>query len=69
MPNEKLNTYYFQGIRFVPSYGDTDWDECELKAANEKEAWERLDKLTKMFTWRSVGLTHINGVKVVKETV
>ena len=58
------NTYYFQGVRFVPGYNDFDYDACTIEATSEKEAWELLDKYTKMFTWKSVGLTHINGVKV-----
>jgi len=58
------NTYYFQGVRFVPGYNDFDYDDCTVDATSEKEAWELLDKYTKMFTWKRVGLTHINSVKV-----
>lgn len=63
------NTYYFQGVRFVPGYNDFDFDDCTVEATDEKEAWELLDKYTKMFTWKSACLTHINGVKVEKEAV
>jgi len=69
MANLEKNKYYFQGTRFVPGYNDFDFDDCTVEATNEKEAWELLDKYTKMFTWKSVGLTHINGVKVEKEAV
>lgn len=65
----KMNKYYFQGTRFVPGYNDIDFDDYTVEATDEKEAWELLDKYTKMFTWKSVGLTHINGVKVEKEAV
>lgn len=68
MTDLKTNKYYFQGMRFVPGYNDIDWDDCELEATSEEEAWEKLDKLTKRFTWRTVGLTHINGIPTVKET-
>ena len=64
-----MNKYYFQGTRFVPGYNDFDYDEYEVTADSEKEAWELLDKNTKMFTWKGVGLTHINGIKVEKEMV
>jgi len=64
MTKLKKNKYYFQGMRFVPGYNDIDWDDCELEATSEAEAWKLLDVHTKMFTWRSVGLTHINGVKI-----
>jgi hypothetical protein len=63
------NKYYFQGTRFVPGYNDIDFDDCELEATSEEEAWKLLDTYTKMFTWKRVFLTHINGVKIVKEPV
>lgn len=62
----KLNNYYFQGVRFVPGYNDFDYDDITIEAANEKEAWDLLDKYTKMRTWKSVALTHINGNEVEK---
>lgn len=62
------NKYYFQGVRFVPGYNDFDWDDCEVEATSEKEAWDLLDQYTRKRTWRSVGITHINGIKVKKET-
>lgn len=58
------NEYYFQGTRFVPGYNDIDFDDWTVKADSEQEAWDQLFKYTKRFTWKSVGLTHINGVKV-----
>lgn len=58
------NTYYFQGVRFVPGYNDFDYDNCTIEATSEKEAWELLGKYTKMFTWKRVGITHVNGVKL-----
>ena len=48
------NTYYFQGVRFVPGYNDFDYDDCTVDATSEKEAWELLDKYTKMFTWKEL---------------
>jgi len=62
------NKYYFQGIRFVPGYNDFDWDDFEVEAASEAEAWELLDKYTRRRTWRQVGITHINNQKLNKET-
>jgi len=58
-----MTEYYFQGVRFVPGYNDFDYDDFTIDASSEKEAWDLLDKRTKLFTWKSVGLTHINGVK------
>ena len=65
--NSQQNEYYFQGIRFVPGYNDFDFDDCTISANSEDEAWKLLDKYTKMFTWKNVGLTHINGQKVETE--
>lgn len=62
------NRYYFQGMRFVPSYGDIDFDDCTIDAFCQEEAWRKLDELTKMFTWSRVGITHINNVKL-KEAI
>jgi hypothetical protein len=59
----ELKEYYFQGMRFVPGYNDFDFDDFRVDASNEEEAWELLDKHTKLFTWKSVGITSINGVK------
>jgi hypothetical protein len=64
---DNMKEYYFAGIRFVPGYNDFDFDDITIEATNEKEAWELLDKYTKRFTWKSVGLVSIDGVKV--ETV
>jgi len=62
--NTVQNQYFFQGMRFVPGYNDFDHDDCTVTASSEKEAWDELFKYTKRFTWKSVSLTHINGVKV-----
>jgi len=59
-----INKYYFQGTRFVPGYNDFDFDDFEVEAMNEEEAWVLLDKYTKRFTWSRVGLTHVNDKKV-----
>jgi hypothetical protein len=64
MKNTKTNKYYFQGMRFVPGYNDFDWDDCVIEATSEKEAWDNLFNLTKRFTWKRVGLTHINDKKL-----
>jgi hypothetical protein len=61
-----LNKYHFQGMRFIPGYYDFDFDDYTIEAVNEEEAWKELFKMTKKFTWKSVGLTHINGEKVEK---
>jgi len=63
--NITQNTYTFQGIRWIPSYRDFDHDDADIEAANEKEAWAILSKTMK--NWKSVGITHINGVEVKQE--
>ena len=63
------NTYYFQGVRFLPGYNDPDYADFTIEAASEKEAWELLDKHTKLFTWKDVILMHTDDVKVEAETV
>jgi hypothetical protein len=60
----KTNKYYFQGTRFVPGYNDFDFDDITIEAQNEEEAWKLLDKHTRRFTWRKVGIVEINGKKV-----
>lgn len=62
------NRYYFQGMRFVPSYGDIDFDDYTVLAFSSDEAFQKLDEDTKMFTWSRVGITHINNVKL-KEAI
>lgn len=59
-----MKKYYFQGIRWIPGYNDFDFDDFEIEAVDEKSAWEKLYQITKR-TWKSVGLTHIDGVKIV----
>lgn len=61
---EKINKYYFQGIRWIPGYDDFDHDDYEIEAHSEAEAWTKLDKVCKW--WKTVGITHINGVDVDK---
>ena len=58
----KLNTYTFSGIRWIPSYRDFDMDDADIEAANEKEAYDALFKVMKY--WKTVGITHVNGIKV-----
>lgn len=64
--NTTQNTYTFQGIRWIPSYRDFDHDDVDIEAANEKEAWDILNKTVKY--WKSVGITHINNVEVKQAT-
>ena len=59
-----MNEYYFQGVRFVPGYNDFDWDDFKCTANSEAEAWNLLAKFTGKWSWKSVRLTNINGVKV-----
>lgn len=68
-PTETKKKYLFQGTRFVPSYGDFDYDDCTVEAYNEEEAWKLLDEYTKMFTWSRVGITHVNDVKLEEAIV
>ena len=56
-----MNTYYFQGIRWIPSYRDFDFDDCHIVAENAKEAWKKLDQQTNLKMWKTVGLLTING--------
>lgn len=55
----KLNTYTFQGIRWIPGYDDFDCDDYDIEAQNEEEAWKELHERAKF--WKAVSLTHING--------
>lgn len=64
-----MNEYYFSGIRFIPGYNDTDWDDAHINAVNEIEAWKKLFQLTKRFTWRYVSLSKINGVDIEPQGV
>lgn len=61
---EKLNKYYFQGTRWIPGYDDFDYDDYEIEAASEAEAWTKLDKIAKY--WKRVGITHINDEPIDK---
>ena len=56
-----MNTYYFQGVRWIPSYRDFDFDDCEITAETAEKAWEKLDKMTTLKTWKTVGLITINN--------
>lgn len=56
------NTYTFQGMRFIPSYRDFDHDDVDIVAVSEEAAWKKLNENYKY--WKSVGITHINGIEV-----
>ena len=53
-----MNTYTFEGVRFMPGYNDFDWDQVEIRAESEKEAWELLNKRYKH--WKRVGIVNIS---------
>ena len=53
-------------MRFIPGYNDFDADDYEIEAKTEQDVWDELFKFTKKFTWKSVGLVSVNGVKVTK---
>jgi hypothetical protein len=55
--------FTFEGIRFIPSYRDVDYDCFVVDAENAKEAWLKLDQFTKRWTWRVVSLTKIKVLK------
>jgi hypothetical protein len=65
MENTITNKYYFQGIRWVPSYRDFDFDDYTIEAVDEKTAWDKLFEFTNKSTWKNVSLTHVNDVKIV----
>jgi hypothetical protein len=65
---EELHEYYFQGIRWIPSYGDFDQDDVTVKAKDIPSAWEEFDKL-KMKNWKSVGITHVDGEKLKEDVL
>lgn len=58
-----MNTYYFQGVRWIPSYCDFDFDEYKIYAETAEKAWEILDNMTVLTTWKSVSLNAINNVQ------
>lgn len=58
-----MNTYYFEGIEFVPGYNDFDFSEAWIKADTEEEAWDRIKK----GYWKSVYLVSINDEPVNAE--
>jgi hypothetical protein len=57
------NKYHFEGMRFIPGYNDFDYDDALIEAESIEDAWNELDTLTKSFTWKSVELTEINGIR------
>jgi hypothetical protein len=57
-----MNTYYFQGIRWIPSYRDFDYDDYKIVAESTEKAWQILDQMTTLKSWKSVSLTSINDV-------
>ena len=58
-----MNTYYFQGMRFIPHYKDFDYDDFEIEAKDEEQVWRLLDRYTKRSLWKKVNITYINGIK------
>lgn len=60
---KRIFEFTFEGIRFIPLYGDVDYDCLIVDAENAKEAWLKLDQFTKRWTWRAVSLTKIKVVK------
>lgn len=62
---ENLNTYEFEGKRYIPSYEDFDFDSTTIQAYSEEEAWEKLDWRNN--GWAKVSLVSVNGEKVLKE--
>jgi len=58
----EFTKYYFQGNRYQA--GDWDYDDAEITAINEQEAWEQLYKFRKRHTWSGVAITHINDEKL-----
>jgi hypothetical protein len=57
------NTYYFQGIRWIPEYRDFDFDDFTILAKTVEEAWKLLDTETSLKTWKSVSLNEINKTR------
>ena len=57
-----MDKYFFQGVRWIPSYRDFDFDEYEITAETAEKAWELLDKMTVLKSWKSVSLISINNV-------
>lgn len=53
------NKYYFEGIRWIPSYEDFDYDNYAIEAENEDEAWEKLFSFTNKKFWKTVSITKI----------
>ena len=61
----QLHKYYFQGTRWIPSYGDTDWDDIEIEAVDRNSAWDILRE-----KWRftaGVELVSIDGKRVMNK--
>lgn len=48
-------TYFFEGVAFIPTYGDTDFFQSEIVADSEDEAVEKLkDQYSYMKGWTLV---------------
>ena len=60
---KRIFEFTFEGMRFIPSYRDVDYDCFVINAENVGEAWLKLEQLTKR-TWRNVGITKIKVVKL-----
>ena len=54
-----MKKYKFEGMRFIPSYNDFDFDECVVEALNEEEAYEKLFTLTNKDSWASLFLASV----------
>lgn len=61
---QTLNTYSFSFYAWIPSYRDFDFDDIEIEAATESEAWAIFNKTVKFV--KSAGINSINGIKYIK---
>lgn len=61
-----MNTYIFEGVRFMPGYNDFDWDQVEIRAGSEEEAWELLNK--RYNHWKRVGIVSVKPFIDINET-
>ena len=57
------NTYYFQGVRFDPVYGDYDFADELITATSIEEAWRKLDEKTILKSWKTVCIIEINNTR------
>lgn len=59
-----MNTYLFQGYRFVPSYGDFDLDEFEVIANTVEEAMHKVGPNCKWAQLIRINGEDIKGKKI-----